>query len=87
MLVGKQRVRLDRPTAAWIGDVLATDTIGVAELTPRIAVAAAELADFHGDPADRLLYATAQALNVPLVSKDRLLHGYAEADPTVTVVW
>ena len=87
MLAGRQRVRFDRPTAAWIADVLATGTIGVAELTPRIAIAAAELANFHGDPADRVLYATARALNVPLLSKDRLLYGYAETDPTVTVVW
>ncbi|MDQ3761529.1 MAG: type II toxin-antitoxin system VapC family toxin [Actinomycetota bacterium] len=87
MLVGKERIRLDRPTAAWIRDVLATDGIGVAELTPRIAVAAAELVDFHGDPADRFLYATARLLGVPLLSKDRLLHGYAEADRTVTVIW
>lgn len=87
MLVDKQRVQLDRPTAAWIRDVLATDPIGVAELTPRIAVAAAELDDFHGDPADRFLYATARVLNVALLSKDRLLHGYAETDRTVSVVW
>ncbi|MGH3978990.1 MAG: type II toxin-antitoxin system VapC family toxin [Pseudonocardiaceae bacterium] len=87
MLVRKERVRLDRPTAAWIRDVLATDGIGVAELTPGITVAAAELADFHGDPADRFLYATARLLDVPLLSKDRLLHGYAEAHRTVTVVW
>lgn len=87
MLVGKERVRLDRPTAAWVRDVLTTDGIGVAELTPGIAVAAAELVDFHGDPADRFLYATARLLDVPLLSKDRLLHGYAEADRTVTVVW
>lgn len=87
MLVGKERIRLDRPTAAWIRDVLATDSIGVAELTPGIAVAAAELADFHGDQADRFLYATARSLDVPLLSKDRLLHGYAETDRTVTVIW
>lgn len=87
MLVGKKRIRLDRPTAAWIRDVLAADSIGVAELTPRIAAAAAELADFHGDPADRFLYATARLLDVPLLSQDRLLHSYAETDRTATVIW
>ena len=87
MLVGKERIRLDRPTATWIRDVLASDGIGVAELTPQVAVAAAELDDFHGDPADRFLYATARSLNVSLLSKDRLLHDYAEIDRTVTVVW
>lgn len=87
MLAGKERVRLDRPTAVWIHDLLATDGIGVAELSPKIAVAAAELTDFHGDPADRFLYATARVLEVPLLSKDRLLHGYAKVDRTVAVIW
>lgn len=87
MLVGKERVRLDRPIATWVRDVLATDGVGLAEPTPGIAVAAAELADFHGDPADRFLYATARLLGAPLLSKDRLLQGYAEADSTVSVIW
>lgn len=87
MLVGKQRVQLDRSTAAWVHDVLATDGIDVADLTSQIAVAAAELDDFHGDPADRFLYATAQCLGIPLLSKDRLLRDYAEIDRTVAVVW
>jgi PIN domain nuclease of toxin-antitoxin system len=87
MLVGKQRIKLDRPTAAWIRDVLTCNGIAVAELTPQIAGAAAELDDFHGDPADRFLYATARSLDVSLLSKDRLLHDYAEIDRTVTVVW
>lgn len=87
MLVGKKRIALDRPTTAWIRDVLAAEGIGVAELTPEVAVAAAELADFHGDPSGRFLYATARCLDVPLLSKDHLLHGYAETDRTVTVIW
>ncbi|MDQ3989416.1 MAG: type II toxin-antitoxin system VapC family toxin [Actinomycetota bacterium] len=87
MLVGKQRVRLDRPTAAWVCDLLATDGVDLAALTPRIAVTAAELHGFHGDPADRFLYATAQELNVPLLSKDRRLRDYAEPDRTVSVLW
>ena len=87
VLVGKARIRLDRPTAAWIRDVLATDGMDIADLTPAIAVAAAELDGFHGDSADRFLYATAQCLGVPLLSKDRLLHDYAEIDRTVAVIW
>lgn len=87
MLVDKKRIELDRPTAAWVRDLLATEGVGVAELTPGIAVAAAELTDFHGDPADRFLYATARLLGVALLSKDRLLHEYAMGDRTVEVVW
>ncbi|MGH3944543.1 MAG: type II toxin-antitoxin system VapC family toxin [Pseudonocardiaceae bacterium] len=69
MLVGKQRVALDRRAATWIRKVLTTDGISVAELTPGIAVMAAELADFHGDRAGRFLYATSRLLDVPLLSK------------------
>jgi PIN domain nuclease of toxin-antitoxin system len=87
MLVAKERVRLDRPTAAWIPDLVAGGGIGIAELAPGIAVAAAEPADFHGDSADRFLYATARCLDVSLLSKDRLLHDYVKVDHFVTVLW
>lgn len=87
MLVEKGRIRLDRPTAAWVRDVLAQDRVHAAELTPAIAVAAAELADFQGDPADRLLYATARSLQAELLSKDQLLRGYAAKRTDVAVVW
>lgn len=87
MLVEKKRIVLDRPTMAWVRDLLAGDDVGLAELTPEIAVLAGELADFHGDPADRLLYATARVLDVALLTKDRLLHNYAASRPAVTVVW
>ncbi len=85
MLVDKGRARLDRPTAAWVRDLLAD--VDLAELTAGIAVAAAELSDFHGDPADRFLYATARAQGSALVTQDRALHAYAEADRAVSVVW
>lgn len=87
MLVVKGRVGLDRPTARWARDLLAQDRVAAAELTAATAVAAAELVDFHGDPADRLLYATARSLQAELLSKDRLLQGYAAARGDVAVVW
>ncbi len=34
--------------------------------------------DFHKDPADRIIVATARALGVPVVTRDRLILGYAE---------
>lgn len=87
MLVARDRIRLDRPTAAWVRDLLAGDRMAVAELTASVAVTAAELDGFHGDPADRLLYATARRNGVPLVTKDRLIHRFAEVDGTVTALW
>jgi PIN domain nuclease of toxin-antitoxin system len=34
----------------------------------------------HRDPADRVIVATAQLKRVPILTKDRVLHGFIEAD-------
>jgi PIN domain nuclease of toxin-antitoxin system len=45
---------------------------------PEVALSAAYLpGDFHRDPADRLLIATARELDVPLVTRDRRILDYA----------
>jgi PIN domain nuclease of toxin-antitoxin system len=86
MLVTEGRVALDRPVAAWINDLLATSPAAIAELTPMIAVTAGQLRDFHGDPADRIIYATAAARRLPLVSKDNRLRDFATTDREVAVL-
>ncbi|HXH55836.1 hypothetical protein [Iamia sp.] len=58
-----------------------------ADLTPTVGVAAGELDQFHGDPADRLIYATAMLSRIPLATKDRLLREFAADDGQVSVVW
>ena len=87
MLLEKGRISLDRPTNVWVVDFLATDRVQVAELTPSVAIGAGELVGFHGDPADRMIVATAKSLRVPLVSKDDKIHAHAKSDHGLTVVW
>ena len=87
MLVAKGRVRLDRPTAAWVRDLLAQSRIEPSGLETGTAVAAAELPDFHGDPADRLLYATARSWPAVLLTKDEALQRYARRHGDVVVTW
>jgi PIN domain nuclease of toxin-antitoxin system len=87
MLVQKNRVQLDRPVAAWVDDLLADDRIEPAALTATIAVAAAGLDDFHGDPADRFLVATARALGIAMVTKDPKIHDYAARTEGFDAVW
>ena len=87
MLVTKGRVALDRPVSAWINDLLATGPADIAELTPAIAVTAGQLPDFHGDPADRIIFATAAARQLPLVTKDPRLHDLASTSRDVAVLW
>jgi PIN domain nuclease of toxin-antitoxin system len=69
-----------RPTPVlWIERLLARPGIRPAPLPHRVAVSAASLpGKLHGDPADRLLIATARELGVPLVTRDRRILDYAE---------
>jgi PIN domain nuclease of toxin-antitoxin system len=87
MLVEKGRVQLDRPTSLWVVDFLATDRVEAAELSPTVAIGAGELSGFHGDPADRLIVATAKSLRIPLISKDDKIRTYAKTDKALTVIW
>lgn len=78
------RIVLAVPLRAWL-DELAADvrTIGI---TPAIAATAVALpAAFPGDPADRLIYATAIELGSRLVTKDRRLRGARQ--PRSITVW
>jgi PIN domain nuclease of toxin-antitoxin system len=86
-LVDKGTIALDRPTQMWVHDLLADGIIAVAELTPTIAVAAAQLDEFNGDQADRIIYATAVHHQLPLVSKDPLLTEYARTSGDATIEW
>lgn len=89
LLVRDGRVTLDRPVGLWINLVLDDRRSTTAPLTPEAAAWAGQLDrdSFPGDPADRLIYATARDLRVPLVSKDGRLHRYAHAARDVDVIW
>ena len=82
------RLDLDRAATIWVRDLLEDPRIATAPLSPEAAVWAGTLGtDFPGDPIDRLIYATARDLRVPLISKDERLHGYAQDRGEVDVLW
>lgn len=87
MLAQKGRIELDRPIRMWVNDVVGSPNIDVAELTPQIAVEAGCLSDFHGDPADRLIYATASILKLALLTKDDKIRAFAKLHPGTRVIW
>lgn len=63
----------------WFARLMAGPGIREASLTPEIAVDASYLpGSLHGDPADRLLVATARHLGIPLVTRDAKLIAYAQ---------
>ena len=70
MLVAKKRLDLDRDPLAWLKQALALPRVELLPLTPDVAVDAARLpAAFPGDPADRLIVATATQHGARLVSR------------------
>lgn len=69
-------------------DVLRSDRVALAALTPEAATWAGTLDDtFPGDPIDRLLYATARDFRIPLVSKDERLRAFAARMGDVQITW
>jgi len=74
-LHNKGRIRLPADIAQWLRD--ATAVTHEAPLTHEIALAASRL-PLHRDPADRMLAATAQVLDLVLATADQRLFGLAE---------
>lgn len=85
MLTVRGRVELDRDVGAWVAQALAHPRARTLELTAAVALAAGLLdeRDFPGDPADRIIYSTAEAAGARLVTRDRRLRDF---DPR-RVVW
>lgn len=75
---GRAKVRFMPDPKTWFGRVLAQAGIRLTPLTPEIAIDSSGLpGPVHGDPADRLLIATARSIGVPIVTRDRLILRYA----------
>ena len=87
MLLSKGRIELDRPVAVWANDLAATDGIAVLPVDSPTAVLAAGLPSFHGDPADRMIVATAVLGHAELVTKDDRIQGWARASGQLVTVW
>lgn len=69
--VARGRIALDRAPLEWLEQALALPRIDLLPLTPAVAVKATQLGAFHGDPADRLIVASALLQHAALVTRDR----------------
>ena len=71
MLAGKGRLELDAPLTHWLPTAAATETVTVLPLGVGVILALDALpTGFHGDPADRIIVATARAHGLPLATRD-----------------
>lgn len=70
----KRKLELPRPLDVWVQEALPQDRIELLPLTMEIALAAYTWPDdFHGDPADRIIAATAAVHHLTLVTSDEKL--------------
>lgn len=84
-LVVRKRLNMNRPLEEWIADAL--NVHGVRAVAPTISAAlragSLDPKQFHGDPVDRLIFATAVEHDARLISADERLR---EFEPG-RVVW
>jgi len=80
MLEAKGRLVLSKECFIWIKESLAIPGLTVVPITPEIAVDSTRLPDdFHGDPADRIIVATARNKDAVLLTRDGKILEYGKA--------
>lgn len=84
MMVTKGRINVKIDPKRWLNDAIGNSGLRIIELTPEIALESCTLpGDFHKDPADRIIVATARIHNFMLLTKDGKILEY----PYVKAVW
>ncbi|HQU36675.1 MAG TPA: type II toxin-antitoxin system VapC family toxin [Anaerolineales bacterium] len=77
-LVELGRLELSTPVEKWIEEALNYPGIRFLELSPEISVESTRLpGEFHRDPADQIIVATARIYNCALVTSDEQIIEYS----------
>jgi PIN domain nuclease of toxin-antitoxin system len=84
LLIAQERIRVRGTTEEFLKWIVQRPGLCVLDLTPAIAALAYQLPEgFPGDPADRLIAATARAHGLTLVTRDQRLLGC----PMLQTIW
>ncbi len=75
-LVKEGKVELGVDMEKFLGDLSEQYGLAAIPVTDDVAIASAQLPDFHRDPADRLIIATAHIRNLTVVTGDRRFPQY-----------
>ena len=80
-LVEYDRLSLPQSPLDWFAKALDYPGVTLLELTPDIVVESTTLpGDFHRDPADQLIVATARAYDAPMITSDSKILSYPHID-------
>jgi PIN domain nuclease of toxin-antitoxin system len=84
MLIEKGRLVLSMDVECWIKEIAQVDGFRFVAVDNEIGIKSTKLpGDFHKDPADRIIVATARKLAVPLVTADEKIITYEH----VKTIW
>lgn len=84
VLVAKGRIALSMDVESWLDVVREIESIRFMPVDNTIALKSVELpGEFHKDPADRMIVATARMFAAPLVTADEKIRAY----PHVKTIW
>lgn len=84
MLVQRGRLELSLEVEDWIAHSESVPAVEFVPVSNHLALRSVTLpGELHGDPADRLIVATARYLGLPLITRDRKLRAYEH----VETVW
>ena len=79
---GKVEIRI--PPDQWLDQAVNTTGLEVLDLSLKIAAESCSLpGEFHKDPADRIIVATARINDITLITKDKKILDY----PYVETIW
>lgn len=86
MLDARKRIILDMPCLEWINKSIELIPLQIAALTPSISTESCRLpGEFHGDPADRLIIATARVEGLSLITRDTKILNYGRTKYVSTI--
>lgn len=79
MLKSKKRLNIYEPTREFLEDIANIEGLRVVDISPIIAAESVSLVDnFHGDPADRIIAATAITESACLFTRDNQILSWAK---------
>ena len=84
MLVNRGRLVLSMDVASWLDEVSQIDGVRFLPIDNEVGVKSTALpGDFHKDPTDRMIVATARKLALPLITADEKILNYEH----VRTIW